>query len=46
MLLSLEDFVIPHTFMRVCIDTYVGKNRASLFDPLLSPYYAPIEVYQ
>jgi len=27
MLISLEDFIIPHTFMRVCIDTYIGNKR-------------------
>ena len=48
-LLALENQILPHMFLKMCLDSYVDKTEP-LFnpatDPFLSPIYSSNEVYR
>lgn len=45
-LLSLDDQILPHTFLKLCVKSYLGesKNVRPDLDPLVSPSIASDEV--
>jgi len=46
LLIALDDQVLPHTFLKICLESYVGKitNYDSKSDPLISPILVNDEV--
>lgn len=43
-LYGLEDFLLNHTLMDICIDTYTGHPLSYEFDPFRSPNHLSDEV--
>jgi len=41
---GLEDFLLPHTLMDICIDSYTDHPNSREFDPFRSPNHMSDEV--
>jgi len=43
LLLAMDDPILPHPFLKMCIESYVGGNDTNnpLCDPQTSPYISP-----
>jgi len=46
-LLALDDQILPHTFLKLCSNSYAGNKETARpdIDPLLSPSIASNEVH-
>lgn len=44
LLLAMDDPILPHPFLKMCIESYVGNNESGnpLCDPLTSQYISPV----
>ena len=42
---ALEDLLVPHTFLKLCLDSYLGSCR-DIRDPLISPSFVDKETLQ
>jgi len=40
-LISLNDIVLPHSSLRVCLDSYLGGIDITVFDPINDPLLSP-----
>jgi len=47
-LIALEDQILPHMFLKMCLNAYVDKRERfdPSTDPFISPIYASNEVFQ
>ncbi|OMJ86205.1 hypothetical protein SteCoe_12345 [Stentor coeruleus] len=42
---ALEDLIIPHTFLKICLDAYLGDS-ANVNDPTVSPIHIENEILE
>ncbi len=44
LLTSLNDMILPHTFLKICLSAYLNENLKPETDPLISPIQASDEI--
>ena len=43
---SLDDMLVPHTFLKLCLESYLEDSSAAEHNPLISPLVAPDDVLE
>ena len=46
LLTALDDMILPHTFLKICLSSYIKSGNSPESDPLLSPIVAGDDIFK